>query len=355
MTEVGDPAARPQVLGGRRAGRRPDRTLPCVNEPELYEPVGEAALGAGTGGVWTWAQARAAGLSEGAIARRVASGHWQLLHRGVCCWGGVRPSVTMRAWAAVLAGGGPGRARAAARTTARLYRLPLVDDEDPATGAADGVHDDVALEGRAVRGTAALHVQSLRLQRGDRVRVDGCPSLALPRALPGLARVLSYEALVCVLDAALHRGLLTVDDLQAVLARHRGERCVPALARAVAAADGRAESALEGLTRLLLRPVLPALVPQVRLRDATGRVHARFDLADEELRLAVEADGRAGHSGERMAARDARRDETGRRLGWHTERVTWFEVRCRPEQTRQRVLLRAQELRAQQAGGRRPL
>lgn len=326
--------------------RRPAQpTLPGMDDVYEPPPGTEAALGAGTGGVWTWAQARACGLSEGAIARRVASGQWQLLHRGVYTWGGVAPSAPGRAWAAILRAGGPGRARAAARTTARLYRLPLIGDDDPATGATDARHDDVAVIGRAPTGSRTLHVQSLRLVKGDRVRLDGCPSLSLARSLPGLAHVLSYEALVCLLDAALHKGRLTTEQLQAVVDRHAGRPYTPALALAVAAADGRAESPLESLVRLLLLPVLPGLVPQVRLKDRRGQVVARFDLAEEELRLAVEADGRSGHSGERMAAKDAQRDTGSRRLGWATERVTWFEVRCRQEQTRQRIMARAAELR----------
>jgi len=51
-----------------------------------------------------------------------------------------------------------------------------------------------------------------------------------------------------------------------------------------------------------------------------------------------------------MAAKDARRDAVSRSLGWTTERVTWYEVRRLPEQTRRRVLVRAAELRPA-AGG----
>ena len=39
-----------------------------------------------------------------------------------------------------LAAGGPGQAWAAGRTTARIYGLPLIDDGDPATGAAEHPH-----------------------------------------------------------------------------------------------------------------------------------------------------------------------------------------------------------------------
>ena len=67
----------------------------------------------------------------------------------------------------------------------------------------------------------------------------------------------------------------------------------------------------------------------------------RVDLGVRALRLAVEADGRTYH-GEVSLARDREREH---RTGWSVERVTWWEVRCRPEAVRARVLRRADALR----------
>ena len=306
----------------------------------------EDELGEGRAGVWTTAEALAAGLSEGAIARRSASGQWQPLRRGAYCDGGTSPTPVMRGWGCVLSRGGPGRAWAAGRTTARLYGLPLIDDDDPATGAHELDHDDIAVRRGRSGTTGTLHAQRLVLGRGDTVLVNGCPSLTLARALPGLAALLSFEALVCLLDGALHRELLTPAGLTAVTERHAGRRHVAALARAATHADGRAESPNETLARLLLQPVLPGLVPQVELFDEVARLVARFDLADEALRFAVEADGKQGHAGELMVAKDRRRDWRTESSGWTTERVTWFDLRRRQRETRQRVLQRADRLRA---------
>ena len=96
----------------------------------------------------------------------------------------------------------------------------------------------------------------------------------------------------------------------------------------MALADRRAESPAETLARLALLPTMPGFVPQHRLLGPDGRVLARYDLADEDLRLAVEADGKAGHAGDRMVAKDRRRDRVSERHGWRTERVTWWELRC---------------------------
>lgn len=305
-----------------------------------------AGLGEQTGGVWTRAQARAAGLSDSAITRRVATGEWQCLRRGVYADGGSPPSPVARGWAGVLACGGPGRAWAAGRTTVRLYRLPLIDDDDPATGVRDADSDDVVVRAGRARRSGTLSVCRFTPKAGDTVLVDGCPTFTLARALPGLAGVVSFEALVCVLDAALHRELLTAEQLAEAVTDAAGSRGCAVLQRATAFADGRAESPHETLLRLLLKPALPGLEPQVRVRNDKGRIIARLDLGDDEIKLAVEGDGKQGHQGSTMAAKDRRRDRTTEAQGWVTERFTWYETRRKQEEMLGHVLAAARRLRA---------
>lgn len=311
-----------------------------------------ADLGSETGGVWTRGQALACGLSDDVIAGKVRVGYWQQLRRGTYCDGGIEPTPAMRGWAAILASGGSGRAWADGRTALRLFGLPLIDDDDPATGACDQVHDDVAVpRSPAPRSTSTLH----RHRRTPAFAIGllaGCPCVSLGEALLTAAGVLTHEALVCVLDAALHRGLLTPQALEALLATSSRRRHTGSLRRAVALADGRAESPAETLCRLLLLPHLPGLVPQVRVRDESGRLIARLDLGDENLLLAVEADGRAGHEGEQMAAKDRQRDVRTEDVGWRTERCTWFELRRRQQQLLRRVLRAADKQRAARATSR---
>lgn len=323
-------------------------TAPPPEDEHATEPLPSAAdLGRSTGGVWTRGDALACGLSDDVIARKVRIGYWQQLRRGVFCDGGVAPSAAMRGWAAVLASGGEERAWADGRTALRLFGLPLIDDDDPATGACDRVQDDVAVaRSRPPRKTATLH----RHRRAHACAIgvlSGCPCVSLEEALLTAAGVLTHEALVCVLDAALHRGLLTAKALDALLARSARRRHVDTLRRAVALADGRAESPAETLCRLLLLPHLPGMVPQVQVRDGSGRLIARLDLGDERLLLAVEADGRAGHAG--MAAKDRQRDARTEDVGWRTERCTWFELRRRQHQLLRRVLRAADKQRAARA------
>ena len=318
-------------------------------------------LGAMTGGVWTRGQAlqhAPAGVVRAAVGRT-----WQVVWPGVHADAGYDLTAEQRCWAAVLASGGAGRpeavgtrellpgqqrrrvrAVACGRTAARFWGLALVDDDDPATGGQDRLVDEVAVgthlrplehEGRV------LHRHRLRLRPGDITRTaTGVHVTSVVRTLVDLCGLLDPEAAVCALDDALHRALVSPGQLAEALALRAGRPGADALRGAVSLADGRAESPAETLTRLVLRPVLPELEPQVELRDDAGYVVARFDLADRRRRLGVESDGKTAHGGPSMVAKDRARDLRAEHHGWWTERVTWYDVRRRQEVTRRRVLAR---------------
>lgn len=319
-----------------------------------------SSLGVGSLGLWTRAHALAL-ASAAQIDHLVATRTWQVLWPGVYADGGCPLDAEQAALAAVMAAGGGGQpvpfgepdpatgqrrkrlvAVAFGRTAARVHGFPLIDDDDPATGARERVLDDVArwTSGRDQRwGERRLVVHQPRFGPGDLVRRPSGLWITSPlRTLVDCARLLSHEALVCALDDALHRELVDTDSLNARAIARRGLPGGPAFRRAVALADGRAESPNETLARLILLPVLPRLVPQVRLFDAGMRLVARFDLGDEEVKLAVEADGRTGHAGTQMVAKDRRRDRRTEAFGWATERTTWWEVRREQDQLKARVV-----------------
>ena len=75
-----------------------------------------------------------------------------------------------------------------------------------------------------------------------------------------------------------------------------------------------------------------------RCAPRDGRVVARFDLGDEHARLVVDMDGKRGHAGAAMVAKDRRRDRGTEPYGWRTERGSWFEVRCRQQEFVSRVV-----------------
>ncbi len=312
-------------------------------------------------------------MSRKRADRFVADGCWREVYPCVFTDAGSPMSAVQRATAGVVACGGVLAeglldcespevlvAVACGRDAARVWGIPLIDDDDPATQALDKLHHDTAvwrelepLRSRPVVPTDpvdVLHRHQLELSRCDVHRHPSGLWLTVPlRTLYDLTSLISHEAMVCAIDFCLHVGLLSQDDLAELLVRTKGWRHAPAFRRAVDLADGRAESAFETLTRLLLRPGWPALTPQVRVCDDTGLVLARLDLGDEEIKLGVDSDGRAFHSGELMWAKDKQRDISTEREGWKTEHVTWFQVRRQGSATRRRILAvadrRRQELR----------
>lgn len=302
----------------------------------------EARLGARTRGVWTRRVALQA-LTPGEIDARLRAGTWQVVWPGTYADAGHVLDAEQRAVAAVLAS----RARRAGRpavaclrTAARLHGLPLVDDDDPSTGRREHRIEHVAVDRHvpALRLTGrVLHRHQLVLAPHEVLRLPcGVLATTVARTLRDCARVLRPEALVCAADVALRRHLVALDELAGQL-RPR--------------ADAGAESPAETLARLLLQPVLPSLVPQVEVRDARGRIVARVDLGDPKARFAVECDGKRGHAGDVMVAKDRRRDALTAALGWHVERVTWHELRTAGPAVVRRVLAaHARHTAARRAG-----
>jgi hypothetical protein len=313
--------------------------------------AGLAELGTAHRGLWTRRDALAV-TSRGRVDAHLHRGQWRTVWPGVLTDAGTALDHGQRAQAAVLACG-PG-AVACGRTAARLHGLPLIDDHDPATGAQQHLLDDVATSGarRPLRRRdpdGAVHVlrrTALTLLPEDVVRGSGGLLLTTPlQTLVDLAALLSFDALACAVDHALHTHLVTEPQLVTAVRERTWCPGVVYLRAAVAGADRRAESPAETLARLALLPTMPGFVPQHRLLGPDGRVLARYDLAVEELRLAVEADGKAGHAGEAMVAKDRRRDRVSELHGWRTERVTWWELRCRRAAFVRRVAEVAEERR----------
>lgn len=307
-----------------------------------------STLGLRSCGVWTRAEALAV-LGRGQVDALVRSRTWQVPWRGVHADAGHELDAEQRAWAAVLAAGGavcdPGgprlRAVAFGRTAARVWRLPLIDDADPATGSQEHLLDEVAVVRRLPRQRwAGRELRPVRtgLSSSDLVQLPSGVWVTTPlRTLVDCAGLLAPDALVCAVDAALHCRLVLPRELQGAVRARSGRAHSLALRAAVQLADGRSESPMETLARLLLQPALPGFEPQVELDDDVGRPVARFDLGDRSVRLAVEFDGTTAHAGPAMVARDRRRDRRTEAYGWRTERVTWFELRREPAAVLRRI------------------
>jgi hypothetical protein len=331
--------------------------------PQARSPGEHEDVGVDLGVVWTWQQAIAA-VSPNTVRARLRSGRWQQLFRAVYADGDRELGATDWALAAVLASGvdhaTPNAAVVAGRSAARVWELPLIDDDDPATRSDERfVHEVITLaaQRRLVMPKAEDAPRPVELRRHRRqllvrevVRHEAGFWVTAPlRTAVDCASTLTLEAEVCLLDHCLRYRLFTAAELAAAVTERTGRVGGRALAEAVALADGRSESPAETLARLLLLPALPGLRPQVRAADERGRVVARFDLADPVVKLAVEVDGKRGHAGGQMVAKDRARDRRSEALGWVTERCTWYELRCDRDELLARIVARDAQLRARAA------
>ncbi len=299
-------------------------------------------LGSEAGGVWVRADAVAAS-SPGLVRQRLLSGQWQVPFPGVYADAGQVLGARQLAFAAALAAAGKTSETdgvLCGRSAARLWMLPLIDDDDPATGAQQRFQHDVHTRTGHGRLHGAEHTvvrRRLTLLPGEVGQFEsGLWATSALRTAADSARWLTAQALVCLLDAGVRDELFTVQELHAEAVRRRCRR----LRDGVLRVDGRSESPNETLARLLLLPAIPTLVPQVSVRDRSGRITARHDLADEQVRFAVEMDGREGHTGAALLARDQRRDWVSGTQRWWVERGTWYDVRCRPQEFVARVTTR---------------
>ena len=206
-----------------------------------------STLGLRSCGVWTRAEALTV-LGRGQVDALVVPRTWQVPWRGVYADGGDDLDAEQRAWAAVLAGGGPSAERwpsgalppgsGDCRSSTTSTRPPAVESTCSTRWPSRGGCPRQRWAGRELRPVRTT------LATAELVRLPSGLCLTSPlRTLVDCAGLLAPDALVCAIDAALHRRLVTRQDLAAgpsVPAR-AGARS-RALQAAVGLADGRAES-----------------------------------------------------------------------------------------------------------------
>jgi hypothetical protein len=178
---------------------------------------------------------------------------------------------------------------------------------------------------------AGIAVHSETLLPGEVVDVDGMPVTSPARTAFDLGRWTSSRLrAVQRLDALANATDVKVNDVEAVMAEHRGARGMVRLRAALPLVDGGAESPQESRTRLVLIDAgLPTPQTQIRVCDEYGDFVARIDMGYEDLRVGVEYDGPQHWTDPKQRDRDIDRYCALLDLGWTIIRVSGELVRYR--------------------------
>jgi hypothetical protein len=286
------------------------------------------------------------GYSDDEIGRLTRRRDWVRLRRGAYLTGGVPDSAAARHRLLVAATVTALRRPAVVshQSAAVLLGLPLWGvplDRVHVTRRPPAWNDS----------SSALFVHVARLDDDEVVEVRGTAVTAPARTAVDLARTLSPECAVVVLDAALRTGVCTPEGLAEALGRAGGRPGCRSAARAVHLADGRSESVGESRSRVLLHRL--GLAPsglQFPVRTADGVLIGRTDFVWEDRRVVGEFDGRieygrllrpGQHPGDAVFE-EKRREDAIRDEHWGVVRWIWDDLRspARLDERVRRALVR---------------
>jgi hypothetical protein len=156
------------------------------------------------------------------------------------------------------------------------------------------------------------------------------------RTVVDLARTLPFRAGLVAADSALHQRLATKDELLSVLGSCTRWRGISVAADVVAFADGRSESPLESIARVVFRDGgLPP--PKLQALIGTAEEVARVDFFWDKYRTIVEVDGAIKYADPAKAIAQLERDAWLRSLGYEVVQFTWEEITTWPEMVVARI------------------
>lgn len=172
------------------------------------------------------------------------------------------------------------------------------------------------------RRPAGLHTADLQLLSGERMTLGGLPVTTPTRTAFDLGRRRPMRSAVARMDALLRATGVSVPEIRALAAEHRGARGLRQLGTVLTLVDPGAQSPKESWLRLLLVEAgLPRPRTQIPVRSADGWSVYYLDLGWEDAKVAVEYDGEHHRTDRLQYAKDVRRLEDLGRLGWIVIRV----------------------------------
>lgn len=284
-----------------------------------------AAQAAEQHGLFSVQQVRASGLSHAAASRRLSSGRWLSVHRGVYRVAGTPETWHGRMMAATLAAGED--SMASHRSARRLWALGKTTEFCEIVVPYD--HE------RRLRGVG-IHRCNLLLPVDRRV-VESIPVTGPELTLLQLGSILPPWTIDGLVDDAINRGLTILPKLRWRLKElgKQGRNGCGVLREVLDARDPEAAAAATKLERALHRIVKHSSLPNPQLqhviRAPDGRFIGRVDAAWPEHRVVVEAEGAEWHAALKHWAKDMERQNDLEAHGWSVFRFSYWQVIADPD------------------------
>jgi very-short-patch-repair endonuclease len=196
---------------------------------------------------------------------------------------------------------------------------------------------------RVPRNVPRARIYRTQLAPQDIAVCQGFPVTSLARTLVDLGRTLPLDTASRIMADALRTGRVSVETVEQTIGRLANYVGIERARCALANADPRLESVLEGELLVLLRRAGLKPVAQYVVRVG-GRAIARVDFALPGIRLAIEADGYGTHALHPGFERDREKSADLQLAGWNLLSFTATQIRQRPDWVIATVLRRVQQL-----------
>ncbi|AGB21123.1 hypothetical protein Mycsm_00677 [Mycobacterium sp. JS623] len=258
-------------------------------------------------GVITLAQAQRIGLSQKAVQRRVASGHWIRCSRGVY-FVDDRPFTDAARIRAAVWGYGE-RAVGSGLTAAWWHDL---------TKFAPNIVEVTVPRNSHGRSREGCRIRRRDLDPSDVVVLGGLGVTAL--ALTVVEAAVKERGGVKLMDAALQRRI-GLPELWRAHMRNKGRYGSPGARRLLQAASSGARSEAE---RLIVKLLREAGITGWQTNYPIGPY--KVDIAFPESRIVIEVDGWAFHNDREVFQTDRKRQNYLTLMGWLVLRFTWLDL-----------------------------
>jgi len=183
--------------------------------------------------------------------------------------------------------------------------------------------------GRNRSALAGVRLHCAQLPAEHLTVVHGMRVTTAARTVIDLARELEFRAGVVTADSALRKKLVTKPDLESLLAdlpRHAGRSRA---ADVIAFADGRAESVLESIARVVFAECgLPP--PDLQVWVGGPQPAGRVDFLWRKHRTVAEVDGLMKYGNPTRAVLQLERDRRLRDAGYEVVHFTWQDITENP-------------------------